>query len=196
VRPPASSLLNDAPKEGTLQALAISTNTAPDEAPALEQVFKEHHQRIFRAAYRITGNVPDAEDVLQTVFLRLARKGGEAPPVGNLASYLYRSAVNAALDVLRDRRETPGTALEALVGTSPAPDRLHEASELRAWLRRALGRLSPQAAEAFALRYLEGHENRDIARMLGMSRMAVAVTLHRTRRRLQGELRNRTGGRK
>ena len=181
--------------------MATSTDTTPDEAPALEQAFLDHHQRVFRAAYRITGNAPDAEDVLQTVFLRLARKGEDARPVGNLSSYLYRSAVNAALDVLRERREKPGESLEAVEGTfrgegADAPDRLQEASEVRAWLRRALARLSPQAAAAFALRYLEGHENRDIARMLGMSRMAVAVMLHRTRRRLQSELRTRTGGRK
>jgi RNA polymerase sigma-70 factor, ECF subfamily len=180
--------------------LATSTETAPDETPALEQVYLEHHQRVFRAAYRITGNASDAEDVLQTVFLRMARKGAATPRVDNLSSYLYRSAVNAALDVVRDRREKPGLGLDAVNGSPPAggadaPDRLQEASELRAWLRRALGRLSPQAAEVFALRYLEGHENRDIARMLGMSRMAVAVTLHRTRRRLQGELRTRTEGR-
>jgi RNA polymerase sigma-70 factor (ECF subfamily) len=193
-------LLNDTPKEVTLQALASSRDTSPDTIPALEQLFREHHQRVFRAAYRVTGNTSDAEDVLQTVFLRLARKGEAVAPVGNMSSYLYRSAVNAALDVVRDRREKPGIGLEAVEATVRAerpddPDRLHEASEVRAWLRRALTRLTPQAAEVFVLRYLEGHENGDIARMLGMSRMAVAVTLHRTRRRLQGELRNRTGRR-
>jgi RNA polymerase sigma-70 factor (ECF subfamily) len=180
--------------------LATSLETAPKGAPGLEQVFLEHQRRIFRAAYRITGSAQDAEDVLQTVFLRLARKEGETPPVGNLPSYLYRSAVNAALDVLRDRREKPGVGLEAvermLGGRGPdAPDRLQEASEMRACLRRSLARLSPQAAEAFTLRYLEGYENREIARMLGVSRVAVAVMLHRTRKRLKGELRNLTGGR-
>ena len=173
--------------------------TAPRGPHGLEAVFIEHQRRIFRAAYRITGSAADAEDVLQTVFLRLARKAGGVPPVDNLSSYLYRSAVNAALDVLRDRKEKPGIGLDMLdeianQGRPDAPDRQHEASELRSWLRRAMGRLSPQAAEVFALRYLEGHGNRDIARMLGVSRIAVAVMLHRTRKRLRDELRTWTGG--
>jgi RNA polymerase sigma-70 factor, ECF subfamily len=181
-------------KEGTLQALATS-GEAPGELPALETIFLEHRTRVYRAAYRITGHAEDAEDVLQTVFLRLARR----PPreVDNLPSYLYRSAVNAALDVLRDRKEKPGSPLEEAGGgaAAVAPERSAEAAELRERLRRALARLTPQAAEAFSLRYFEGLENQEIARLLGVSRVAVAVMLHRTRRRLQGELRAMTGGR-
>jgi RNA polymerase sigma-70 factor, ECF subfamily len=168
---------------------------ASGELPALETVFLEHRTRVYRAAYRITGHAQDAEDVLQNVFLRLARRGPGTLQVDNLPSYLYRSAVNAALDILRDRKEKPGVGLEeAGPGALPAAtDRLAESAEIRAWLRRALARLTPQAAEVFTLRYLEGLENQEIARMLGVSRVAVAVTLHRTRRRLQGELRAMTG---
>jgi RNA polymerase sigma-70 factor, ECF subfamily len=163
----------------------------------LEQVFREHQRRVFRAAYRITGNAQDAEDVLQTVFLRLARREPGTLPVDNLSSYLYRAAINAAFDLLRSRRDTESVALEEAQGSLPAPvdgapDRIQEAQELRAWLRRALTRLRPRAAEAFTLRYLEGYENHDIARILGISRVAVAVTLHRTRRRLRKELRRQS----
>ena len=76
----------------------------PDPAPVsmrdLEGLFREHHDRVFRAAYRVTGSVVDAEDVLQTVFLRLSRRSDlnlEPSPV----SYLRRAAINAALDLLR-----------------------------------------------------------------------------------------------
>jgi RNA polymerase sigma-70 factor, ECF subfamily len=169
-----------------------TSGEVPGELPALETVFLEHRTRVYRAAYRITGNAQDAEDVLQTIFLRLARRGPASVPVANLPSYLYRSAVNAALDILRNRRET---GLDEAGAIPLVMDRLAESAEIRAWLRRALARLTPQAAEAFSLRYLEGLENQEIARLLGVSRMAVAVTLHRTRRRLQGELRAMTGGR-
>jgi RNA polymerase sigma-70 factor (ECF subfamily) len=168
----------------------------------LEQVFRDHQQRVFRAAYRVTGNAQDAEDVLQTVFLRLARREAGELPVDNLSSYLYRAGINAALDLVRARRGTESVAIEEAEGLLPAalggaPDRAAEARELRAWLRRALARLRPRAAEVFTLRYLEGYENHDIARMVGISRVAVAVTLHRTRRRLRRELRatDRAGGR-
>jgi RNA polymerase sigma factor (sigma-70 family) len=161
----------------------------------LEQVFRDHQQRVFRAAYRITGNAQDAEDVLQTVFLRLARRESGELPVENLSSYLYRAGVNAALDLLRVRRAAASVAIEDAESLLPpaalsgSPDRTEESRELRAWLRRALARLRPRAAEVFTLRYLEGQDNHDIARMLGISRVAVAVSLHRTRHRLRHELR-------
>ena len=171
------------------------------ETGGLEKVFREHQGRVFRAAYRVTGNAQDAEDVLQTVFLRLARQG-DAPPVANLSSYLYRSAVNAALDLLRhrqDRERVPLHDAEAAVEpglVSPdSPERDVESTEIREWLRRALSGLNPQAAECFVLRYVEGFENREIAHMVGLSRMAVAVLLHRARRRLEREFRARGGTR-
>jgi RNA polymerase sigma-70 factor (ECF subfamily) len=174
-----------------LQPAAVN-ETAFREPVGLESAFLEHQRRVFRAAFRITGNAQDAEDVLQTVFLRLARQG-EALSMANPSSYLYRSAVNAALDLLRARRERPSVALEEAQGSpdGPAgrPDRVHEAAELRAWLRRAIAALPPRAAEVFALSHLEGLENKEIARTLGMSRVAVAVTLHRARHRLQQEFR-------
>jgi RNA polymerase sigma-70 factor (ECF subfamily) len=172
-----------------VQTAAVN-ETASNEPSGLESVFLEHQRRVFRAAFRITGNAQDAEDVLQTVFLRLARQG-DATSFTNPASYLYRAAVNAALDLLRTRRERSNVALEEAHGAPdrPAkrPDQVHEAEELRAWLRQAMAALPPRAAEVFALHHLEGLENREIARALGLSRVSVAVTLHRARRRLQRE---------
>lgn len=168
------------------------------DASGLERIFLEHQARVFRAAYRITGNAQDAEDVLQTVFLRLARREQQEHP-RNLPSYLYRAAVNAALDVLRSRAQLESLALEEAEASlpespGPGPERLHEAGEIRSRLRRALACLGPRAAEVFALRYLEDHDNREIAHMLGTSRLTVAVTLHRARFRLRKELRAMTRG--
>src|SRR5215471_21320884 len=75
-----------------------------DFRPGLEQIFLEHKDRVFRAAYRVTGHAGDAEDVLQTVFLRLARQE-RFPEIANLPAYLHRSAVNASLDLLRRRKD-------------------------------------------------------------------------------------------
>ena len=181
-----------------MQPAAVNETALP-ESFGLESAFLEHQRRVFRAAFRITGNAQDAEDVLQTVFLRLARQGEGTLAVANPSSYLYRAAINAALDLLRARRERPSVALEeaqgSLDGSSKRPDVVHEAAELRAWLRRAIAALPPRAAEVFALRHLEGHENKEIARALGMSRVAVAVTLHRARHRLQQEFRAMTRSR-
>lgn len=169
------------------------------EGTDLERVFIAHQGRVFRAAYRITGNEQDAEDILQTVFLRLARQAEGALDVANAASYLYRAAINSAFDLLRARRGRVSVPLHEAAeapGALPGPDVVQEAGEIRDWLRRSLATLPPRAAEMFALRYLEGQANRDIARMLGISRVAVAVSLHRTRQRLQQDLRQWRGGRR
>jgi RNA polymerase sigma-70 factor (ECF subfamily) len=171
--------------------VAAVTEAAGDERTDLERVFVAHQARVFRAAYRVMGNAQDAEDILQTVFLRLARQTDGTLDVANAGSYLYRAAINSAFDLLRSRRIRPNVPLDEAVdapASLPGPAAVQEAEEIRHWLRRALATLPPRAAEMFALRYLEGEANRDIARMLGISRVSVAVSLHRTRQRLQKEL--------
>lgn len=172
-----------------MQVAAVS-ETVFGAPSGLEKAFQEHHIRVFRAAWRITGNAQDAEDILQTVFLRLAQKGDLA--ADNVSSYLYRAAINAAIDLIRTRRG--GVTLdeaEHSLRSADTPERARESQEIREWLRHALATLPAQAAEMFALRFLEGHGNKDIARMLGVSRVRVGVVLHRTRHRLQQEFRQR-----
>ncbi len=165
----------------------------------LEQVFREHHAMVFRAAYRVTGNASDAEDVLQTVFLKMLRRESGAEPVDNMGSFLHRSAVNAALDLMRARqnvRNVPLDELEPVLADSPhrGPDRAHSSGEIREWLRGALARLNPRIARMFVLRFFEGRDNPEIARLLNTTPGTVAVTLSRTRDRLQQEYRSYQGG--
>jgi RNA polymerase sigma-70 factor (ECF subfamily) len=148
------------------------------------RVFEKYHGLVFRTAYRITGNAADAEDVLQTIFLRLLRRDAASSFPGNEESYLRRAAVNASLDVIRARQ----TAQTVPLGEVEAQTKNDSPGELRDCLRRALGGLSPRSAEIFALRYLEDFTNQQIARALNMSQVHVAVTLHRTRRQLQKEM--------
>jgi RNA polymerase sigma-70 factor (ECF subfamily) len=170
----------------------------------MERIFREHNGLVFRAAYRITGNPSDAEDVLQTVFLRLWRRDPGSLAVEKLASYLHRAAVNAALDVVQSRQERGKVALDdltpkLLADPLPTPEREQAGREIREWLRRAVARLSPQAAEIFALRFFEGLENPEIAAAVGTSTASVAVTLSRTRERIQKEFAsfwNKRAGRK
>lgn len=171
--------------------VAAVSEAAFGEPTGLEKAFREHHGRVFRAAHRITGNPQDAEDILQTVFLRLAQKGDLTAE--NVPSYLYRAAINASIDLIRARRDGAVTLDEAArtLRSADTPERTRESGEIREWLRRALAALPSAAAEMFALRYVEGHGNSEIARMLGISRVRVAVSLHRTRQRLQQELRQR-----
>jgi RNA polymerase sigma-70 factor, ECF subfamily len=159
-----------------------------------ERVFRENYAAVFRAAYRITGSAEDAEDVLQTVFLRMWKRDPEREPVENLSSFLHRSAVNAALDVVRSRQRTRNIPLEdcePVLAESAhyQPDRARFSGEIREWLRRALARLNPREAQMFVLRFFEGKDNPEIARLLDTTPGTVAVTLSRTRSRLEKEFR-------
>ena len=161
----------------------------------LEQVFLQHRELVFRAAYRVTGNASDAEDVLQTVFLRLIRLD-KFPEVGNLPGYLHRSAVNASLDLLRGKKETQALPLD---GESSRPettstDHGPRSAEIRDWLRQALARLNPRWAEMFVLRFIEDYSNREIAGIMKTSSAVVAVVLHRTRAELKKDFKGLTRG--
>jgi RNA polymerase sigma-70 factor (ECF subfamily) len=173
-------------------AMPIESAQAPPGE--IERIFRDHHGMVYRAAYRITGNPSDAEDVLQTVFLRLLRRDSAAEAVGNMPSYLHRAAVNSALDLMRSRQTARSVPLEdaapdLLENASFAPDRVHSSAETRKWLRGAVARLSPQAAEIFALRFFEGKENSEIAEIVGTTLGTVAVTLSRSRDRIEKEFR-------
>lgn len=183
-------------QEINVPAVVLSHTTSPPfkavsaQRIELETLFQENYDLIYRTAYRLTGSKVDAEDVLQTVFLRLARreeKNFEFSP--SPAAYLHRAAVNASLDLLRSRRRANAVPLvEAEQKTTINPETLHSDRELQTLIRAAIARLGGKAAEMFALRYLEGYDNREIARLTGTSQMVVAVTLHRSRSRLRQEI--------
>ncbi|MEM7052855.1 MAG: sigma-70 family RNA polymerase sigma factor [Acidobacteriota bacterium] len=159
----------------------------------LEFLYRKNHERVFRAAFRITGDAMDAEDVLQTVFMRLLRREGDFALTGDAGPYLHRAAINAAFDLLRRRRRNPASAdagemSETLPDPAADPWSSTDRESLRRALRDALGRLTDAAAEVFALRYFEDYANHEIAELLGMTPTAVAVTLHRSRARVREEL--------
>jgi len=175
-------------------AAAIENIMVTQAFPQLEEVFRAHQVCVLKAAYRITGSMADAEDVSQSVFLRLARGIVDPSRISNLQSYLQKSAVNAALDLVRSRghREVVPveTADEIQSDSSVSPERAHSSLELKNWLRRELATLNPRAAEMFVLRYLEGLDNPEIARTMNTSQAVVAVTLFRARARLKKSLRS------
>lgn len=177
---------------------AVETNAKGNSLEAenrLEGLFNQHHDRVFRAAYRVTGSAADAEDVLQTVFLRLARSAEPVAMPDNPESYFARAAVNASLDLLRARKRSKAVAIEDLEDSgvllefvSRNPEASHEDRELRKLIREAVAKLGPTAGQMFALRYFEGYDNGEIARMMKTSALVVGVTLHRARGRLRKEI--------
>lgn len=190
-------MLEETPKEGHVPAaLPVAKPTAPVD---LEQLYRDHYRQVLAAAYRVTGDASEAEDVLQTVFARLLTRDVAPDLSPSPGAYLKRAAVNAAIDVVRRRHEArrvPLVAVEASAADGPgsSPEQRQRESELRAWLQSALGRLSPSAGEVFALHLFEEMSHTEIAAALGTSANAVAVLLHRARKQLRTELEGVHGG--
>jgi RNA polymerase sigma-70 factor, ECF subfamily len=156
-----------------------------------ETLFNEHAEFIYRTAYGVTGRHEDAEDVLQSVFLRLLRRDLSADATRNPKAYLYRAAVNVSLDIIRSRRRTVTTTVDELPDT-PAPDDSAD-DERHRFLYQAIADLKPEAAQILILRYVHDKSDADIARMLGLSRGAIALRLFRSRARLKTLLAARLG---
>lgn len=178
---------------GVSEAGADSASRASD---GVADLFQQHNQRVFRTAYRVTGSAADAEDVLQTIFLRMARGQESAASAENVEAYLCRAAVNASLDLLRSRKRSKAVAIDDLEGEASVtslsagknPEMHHEDRELRKLIREAVGKLGDTAGQMFALRYFEGYGNAEIAQMMNTSALVVGVTLHRARARLRKEI--------
>jgi RNA polymerase sigma-70 factor, ECF subfamily len=157
-----------------------------------EELFNEHFQFVYCTAFTVTGKRQDAEDVLQTIFLRLIRR--ETPPAltQNPKGYLYRAAVNESLNVIRARKRQEFTDNLDSLETLPSPA-IETEHELQRSVVDAMAMLSPSVVEILILRYEHNFSDAEIAKMLGKSRGTVAVTLYRARARLKKLLRAAMG---
>ena len=148
------------------------------------ELYERHYEAVFRAALRVTGRPADAEDVLQTVFLRVLAGRGDIADLAQPGAYFRRAAVNAAVDVLRRRELHAESAYDDL-----AP---HAAVQspflLKERLRRAIAAVDSDDASLFLLRHVEGLSIDELAGMFQIEKNNVAVRLHRIRLRLQAEM--------
>ena len=177
--------------------MPVETQSPSGYATEIEKAFLEHHEMVYRAAFRVTGSASDAEDVLQTLFLRLVRREWIPDQQFGWPAYLHRAAINISVDIVRSRARD--VVLEdsdvRFQENRPDPHREYSATELRKWFAAGLAELSPGWAEIFILRYVEGYKVQEIAKMLNSSKGTIAVTLFRTRSRLQKSMLKFLGGR-
>jgi RNA polymerase sigma-70 factor (ECF subfamily) len=158
------------------------TNVIPTRE--FQLLYQQYSDVVFRTAMRVTGNTADAEDVLQTVFMRALHQQIRCEEGRSPQNYLRRAATNASIDVLRRRAARPEAPLEGWREEAPPVSD----SLLKERLRRALARLDPDGAELFLLRYVEGLSNVELAEHFGIERGTVASRLHRIREFLQKEM--------
>ena len=175
-----------------------SENVTSGVPQGFEDIFREHYQTVYRTAYGVLGNAYDAEDVAQTIFLRLVHRHSSREMRKNPGAYLYRAAVNESLTLIRKRKR------DLLTGDAERfPERFHvpapvpaaeSAEEIHQRLYEAVAGLSRGAAEILILRYVHDKSDAAIAKLLGTSRGTIAVSLYRSRARLRKLMRASSSG--
>lgn len=179
------------------------------DAGALEPLMERFASRVYRVANGICGSSPDAEEVVQDVFLTLFRKAGSFEGRAALGTWLYRIAVNTSLNKRRGKRAEVEQPLEDLLPTykddghrhgdrsflladwSQMPDETLLAEEGRQVVRAAVERLPHHYRAVLLLRDVEELSSEEVSEILGESVASVKSRLHRARMALR-ELLTRT----
>jgi len=155
------------------------------EEQDFDAFFQEHYQLVYRAAYSVTHNRQDAEDVLQTVFLNVLRRDDPTGLARNVKGYLYRAAIHEAVHLIRARgRQTVVHNLERVERAARTAGSILE-DGTRESLLDAIATLRQEDIETLILRYEHGYSDAEIAKMLGYSRVKIAVSLYRARAQLK-----------
>jgi RNA polymerase sigma-70 factor, ECF subfamily len=163
------------------------------------RILVERHSRgIYRAAYRITGNGADADDVVQETFLRAYRAIGRFDARASFPTWLHRIAINCSLDLIDSRKRRDGRIaadedLSAIATTNASPDRIVHGLEMQRAVASAMERLTGNERTAFVLRHFEGMPLEEIGQVLGTQLNATKNTVFRAVKKLRQQLQPFTG---
>lgn len=174
------------------------TETAPWVPPTWDEVVREHGDRVYRLAFRLSGNRADAEDLTQETFVRVFRSLADYSP-GTFEGWLHRITTNLFLDMVRRRQRIrfdalPEDAPERLATAEAGPERAYEENNLDPEIQRALDALPPDFRAAVVLCDLEGLSYEEIAATLGIKVGTVRSRIHRGRVLLRDSLAHRAPG--
>jgi len=164
--------------------------------PSWEEVVRTHSGRVYRLAYRLTGNSHDAEDLTQEVFVRVFRSLSSYSP-GTFEGWLHRITTNLFLDTARRRQRIrfeglgDDAAQRLHAATGPTPAEAFEERHLEADVYAALAALPPEYRAAVVLCDIEGLSYEEIAATLGVKLGTVRSRIHRGRAHLRAALDHR-----
>jgi RNA polymerase sigma-70 factor (ECF subfamily) len=162
-----------------------------DRVPTWEEVAREHGQFLFSVAYRLTGNVDDARDLVQEALLRVRRGLANYEP-GSLEGWLARIVTNVFLDDVRRKKRRPVQALpdepDLVVPPSAAADVVADAAGLSTEIQAAIAALPEEFRVPLVLCDVADRSYEDIARTLGVPIGTVRSRLHRGRKLLRADL--------
>jgi len=154
---------------------------------AFRELVESYSPKLFRLAYRITGDEQSAEDAVQETFLKAYRALGRFDARAQFGTWLHRIAVNSSLELVRkqQRHRSHGEDQEPLPSPEPGPDRLALSLEVERAVRSALGDLSPMERTAFVLRHFEGRSIAEICDQLGLGASAGKQAVFRAVKKLR-----------
>ena len=162
------------------------------DAEAFRELLEAYSPKLFRLAFRITGDEQTAEDAVQEAFLRAYRSLGRFDARSQFGTWLHRIAVNAALELVRkqQRHRSPRShhqeeEQQPLPSPDPGPDRIALGLEVERAVRSALGDLSPMERTAFVLRHFEGRSIAEICDQLGLGASAGKQAVFRAVKKLR-----------
>jgi len=186
------------PVHGPAVATDQGVRVEPAEAwvpPTWQEVVEQHSARVYRLAYRLTGNVHDAEDLTQEVFVRVFRSLSTYTP-GTFEGWLHRITTNLFLDQVRRKKRIRFDALAddadaRMPGREPDPSRAYDDTHLDDDIQSALDALSPDFRAAVVLCDIEGLTYEEIAATLGVKLGTVRSRIHRGRAQLRDALAHR-----
>src|SRR5580704_8582988 len=178
-----------------LAELEVLPDAAPWTPPSWDEVVRDHSARVYRLAYRLTGNVPDAEDLTQEVFVRVFRSLSSYTP-GTFEGWLHRITTNLFLDMARRRQRIRfeglgDDAAGRLSGDEPTPAQAFDARHLDGDVQQALAALAPEYRAAVVLCDIEGLSYEEVASTLGVKLGTVRSRIHRGRAQLRVALEHR-----
>lgn len=175
-------------------AQPVSLDEAVWTPPSWDEVVREHSDRVYRLAYRLTGNTHDAEDLTQETFIRVFRSLASYKP-GTFEGWLHRITTNLFLDMARRRSRVRMEGLpedtDRIVGDDPSPEQVFSDTHLDPDLQAALDELPPEFRAAVVLCDVEGLSYEEIGATLGVKLGTVRSRIHRGRQALRASLERR-----
>jgi RNA polymerase sigma-70 factor (ECF subfamily) len=178
--------------ESDRTAVALASD---GDSESFRSLVERHSRYVFSVAYRLTGSVEDAEDVVQNAFLKAYKQLSRFEARADFKTWLHRITVNCAIDLIRSRRHrevahdfddpesasAPTPADDAL----PSPERLLLSAEVRDRLQEGMAQLTASERAAFTLRHVEGMSIREVASAMGLKTEAAKNSIFRAVRKMR-----------
>ncbi|HMF57700.1 MAG TPA: RNA polymerase sigma factor [Pyrinomonadaceae bacterium] len=178
-----------APTEASQFDYRLARRIAGGDMQAFEEFYERHRRRVYTLCLRMTGNVAEAEDLAQEVFIHIYHKIGSFRGESSMTTWLHRVTVNKVLmhfrksSVKREKITEDGESPEPIITGEEFPRQALTVDRIT--LDRAIAQLPTGYRTVFILHDVEGYEHSEIARMRGISVGTSKSQLHKARMRLR-----------